>query len=123
MATWEDSVIIITYDENGGRMCFRRGAIDSTEYETVSILKLIERRFNLAPLSSRDADPNINDLTHALDLLELRARPRLNLTHHLRTQKIAFACMESASCRPGFTTFIAVPAKAVRNSWRRVSRS
>ena len=45
----------------------RSGAIDSTEYETVSILKLIERRFNLAPLSSRDADPNINDLTHALD--------------------------------------------------------
>ena len=45
----------------------RRGAIDSTEYETVSIPKLIERRFNLAPLSSRDADPNINDLTHALD--------------------------------------------------------
>ena len=67
MATWEDSVIIITYDENGGRMCFRRGAIDSSEYETVSILKLIERRFNLVPLSSRDADPNINDLTHALD--------------------------------------------------------
>jgi hypothetical protein len=90
MATWEDFVIIITYDENGGRMCFRRcartagvlacafpaslshhllagAAIDSTEYETVSILKLIERRFNLAPLSSRDADPNINDLTHALD--------------------------------------------------------
>ena len=26
-------------------MCFRRGAIDSTEYETVSILKLIDRRF------------------------------------------------------------------------------
>ena len=45
----------------------RRGAIDSTEYETVSILKLIERRFNLAPLCSRDADPNINDLTYALD--------------------------------------------------------
>jgi phospholipase C len=45
----------------------RRGAIDSTEYETVSILKLIERRFNLAPLSSRDADPQINDLTNALN--------------------------------------------------------
>jgi len=44
----------------------RRGATDSTEYETVSILKVIERHFNLAPLSSRDADPNINDLTHAL---------------------------------------------------------
>jgi acid phosphatase len=89
---WEDCVIIITYDENGGRWdhvvppvrtdgwgvgvrvpCIvispfaRTGAIDSTEYETVSILKLIERRFNLAPLSSRDADANINDLTHALD--------------------------------------------------------
>ena len=45
----------------------RRGAIDSTEYETVSILKLIERRFNLGPLSSRDGDPNINDLTNALN--------------------------------------------------------
>ena len=44
----------------------RRGYIDSTEYETVSILKLIERRFNLAPLSARDADPKINDLTHTL---------------------------------------------------------
>jgi hypothetical protein len=32
----------------------------------VSILKLIERRFNLAPLSARDADPKINDLTHTL---------------------------------------------------------
>jgi hypothetical protein len=29
-------------------------------------LKLIERRFNLAPLSARDADPKINDLTHTL---------------------------------------------------------
>jgi hypothetical protein len=29
-------------------------------------LKLIERRFHLAPLSARDADPKINDLTHTL---------------------------------------------------------
>jgi phospholipase C len=90
---WKDSVIIITYDENGGRWDHvvppvrndhwgvgvrvpaiivspfsRDGGIDNTEYETVSILKLIERRFHLAPLSSRDADPNINDLTHALGL-------------------------------------------------------
>lgn len=88
---WEDCVIIITYDENGGRWDHvpppvrkdgwgvgvrvptiiispfaQRGVIDSTEYETVSILKLIERRFNLAPLSSRDADPKINDLTRIL---------------------------------------------------------
>jgi phospholipase C len=91
---WEDCVIIITYDENGGRWDHvvppvrkdgwgtgvrvpgivispfaKRGAIDSTEYETVSILKLIERRFNLAPLSSRDADVDhlIGDLTNALN--------------------------------------------------------
>jgi phospholipase C len=88
---WRDCVIVITYDENGGRWDHvappvrqdgwgvgvrvpaivispfaRRGGIDSTEYETVSILKLIERRFNLAPLSVRDADPKINDLTHTL---------------------------------------------------------
>jgi phospholipase C len=90
---WRDCVIIITYDENGGRWDHvvppvrndhwgvgvrvptiivspfsQGGGIDNTEYETVSILKLIERRFHLAPLSSRDADPNINDLTHALGL-------------------------------------------------------
>jgi acid phosphatase len=90
---WEDCVIIITYDENGGRWDHvvppvrtdgwgvgvrvptiivspftKHGGIDNTEYETVSILKLIERRFHLAPLSSRDKDPKINDLTHALGL-------------------------------------------------------
>ena len=78
---WKDCVIIITYDENGGRWDHvvppvradgwgvgvrvpaiiispfaRHGAIDSTEYETVSILKLIERRFYLAPFLSRDAE-------------------------------------------------------------------
>jgi phospholipase C len=88
---WKDCVIIITYDENGGRWDHvappvrrdgwgvgvrvpgivispfaRSGFIDNTEYETVSILKLIEHRFNLAPLTSRDADPTINDLTEAL---------------------------------------------------------
>jgi phospholipase C len=90
---WRNCVIIITYDETGGRWdhvippvradgwglgtrvpaiivspFVRRGVIDSTEYETVSILKLIERRFDLAPLSPRDKDPKINDLTHALGL-------------------------------------------------------
>jgi acid phosphatase len=88
---WRDCVIIITYDENGGRWDHvappvrkdrwgvgvrvpgivispfaRGGVIDSTEYETVSILKLIERRFNLAPLALRDADSAVNDPTHAL---------------------------------------------------------
>jgi phospholipase C len=88
---WKDCVIIITYDENGGRWDHavppvrtdhcgvgvrvpsiiispfaRRGFIDHTEYETVSILKLIERRFDLAPLALRDADPAVNDLSQAL---------------------------------------------------------
>jgi phospholipase C len=88
---WSDCVIIITYDQNGDRWDHvapplrqdrwgvgvrvpgivispfaREGVIDSTEYETVSILKLIERRFYLAPLALRDADSAINDLTHAL---------------------------------------------------------
>jgi phospholipase C len=88
---WKDTVIIITYDENGGRWDHvtppkmadgwglgtrvptiivsrftEGGHVDSTQYETVSILKLIERRFSLAPLSSRDANPAVNDLTAAL---------------------------------------------------------
>lgn len=88
---WRDAVIVITYDENGGRWDHvtppvmpdrwglgtrvpglivspfsRGGRIDSTPFETVSILKLIERRFGLAPLSARDANPAVNDLTEAL---------------------------------------------------------
>jgi phospholipase C len=45
----------------------RGGNIDGTQYETVSILKLIERRFRLAPLSARDANPAVNDLTQVFD--------------------------------------------------------
>jgi phospholipase C len=92
---WRDAVIVITYDENGGRWDHvtppvmpdrwglgtrvpglivspfaRGGRIDSTPLETVSILKLIERRFGLAPLSTRDANPAVNDLTEALKLDE-----------------------------------------------------
>jgi phospholipase C len=54
------TIVVSPFSQNGG--------IDNTEYETVSILKLIERRFHLPPLSSRDADPSINDLTPALGL-------------------------------------------------------
>jgi phospholipase C len=89
---WRDTAIIITYDENGGRwdhvppparadgwgagtrvptIVISRftegGFIDDTEYETVSILKLIERRFGLPPLAARDANPAVNDLTHVFD--------------------------------------------------------
>jgi phospholipase C len=92
---WKDCVIIVTYDENGGRWdhvvppvrsdgwgvgvrvpgivispFVGKGVIDDHEYETVSILKLIERRFGLAPLSSRDADPAVSDLTTVLQFNE-----------------------------------------------------
>lgn len=88
---WKDSVIVITYDENGGRWDHAvppvrpdgwgvgarvpgivispfsgGGYIDSNEHETVSILKLIERRYNLAPLAARDANPAVSDLTSTL---------------------------------------------------------
>jgi phospholipase C len=87
----KDTVIVITYDENGGRWDHvvppvrpdgwgvgtrvpgivispwsRGGVIDHNEYETVSILKLIERRFHVTPLSARDANPAVSDLTSAL---------------------------------------------------------
>ena len=87
---WKDSVVIVTYDENGGTWdhvappivdkwgpgtriptiivspMAKRGFVDHTPYDTTSILKLIETRFQLPPLTSRDA--GANDLTNALDL-------------------------------------------------------
>jgi phospholipase C len=87
---WKDTVVIVTYDENGGYWDHvpprkidqwgpgmrvptilvspfaRKGFVDKTYYDTISILKLIETRFGLAPLGTRDA--NANDLTEALDL-------------------------------------------------------
>ncbi len=89
---WKDSIVIITYDENGGRWDhvappvkdrwgpgtrvpaivispFRRAAaVDHTEYDTTSILKLIERRFELEPLGDRDR--NAGDLTNAIESFE-----------------------------------------------------
>lgn len=77
----KDALVIVTYDENGGFWdhvappvidrkwgpgtrvpailvgpFVKRGFVDHTQYETVSILSLIEKRFNLAPLASRDRD-------------------------------------------------------------------
>jgi phospholipase C len=90
-SVWRDSVIIITYDENGGRWDHvappvmpdhwglgtrvptivvspfsSGGVIDSRQFETVSILKFIEHRFGLAPLSDRDANPAVNDISAVL---------------------------------------------------------
>src|SRR5262249_17439574 len=76
---WDDTAIIITYDEQGGRWDHvpppvidrwgpglrvptiiispfaRKGFVDHTQYETASILRLIETRWQLEPLSTRDA--------------------------------------------------------------------
>ncbi|HWB65113.1 MAG TPA: alkaline phosphatase family protein [Chitinophagales bacterium] len=84
---WDSTAIIITYDENGGRWDHaappvidrwgpgtrvpaivispfaRRGYVDHTQYETTSVLKFIETRYGLKPLSTRDA--NANDLLNA----------------------------------------------------------
>ena len=43
----------------------RNDYIDHEQYETVSILKLLEFRFSLQPLAARDADPAVNDLVDA----------------------------------------------------------
>jgi phospholipase C len=90
---WSSAVIIVTYDENGGfwdhvpppivdrwgpglrvptliiSPFARRGFVDHTFYDTTSILKMIETRYDLAPLAERDA--HANDLLHSLNLYGL----------------------------------------------------
>jgi len=81
--SWKDCVIIITYDENGGfwdhvappvidrkwgpgtrvpgiiiSPFAKKGFIDHEQYETVSILTLIEKRWKLKPLNKRDRKAN-----------------------------------------------------------------
>jgi len=85
----KDAVVILTYDENGGfwdhvappvidkwgpglripaiiiSPFAKKGFVDHTQYETVSILAFIERRWGLPPLNSRDK--NANPLLNAFD--------------------------------------------------------
>ena len=87
---WKDTLIIYTYDENGGRWDHvappagdrwgpgsrvptiiispfaRKGYVDHTQYDTTSILKFVETRWGLQPLGTRDAAAN--DLRNALEL-------------------------------------------------------
>ena len=82
----KDAVIIVAYDENGGfwdhvappvidrwgpgtrvpaliiSPFAKKGFVDHTQYETVSILSFIEKRWGLQPLTDRDknADPMLN---------------------------------------------------------------
>jgi acid phosphatase len=89
---WADTAIIITYDENGGfwdhvappagdqwgpgtrvptlvvSPFAKRGFVDQTVYDTASILALIEHRWSLAPLGTRDAAAA--DLSNAFDFTQ-----------------------------------------------------
>ncbi|MEP6619986.1 MAG: alkaline phosphatase family protein [bacterium] len=89
---WKDAVIIITYDENGGfwdhvappvkdkwgpgsrvptliiSPFARKGFVDKTSYETVSILSFIEQRYHLTALGTRDAAAA--PLTNAFDFTQ-----------------------------------------------------
>jgi len=89
---WSRSAIIVTYDEGhsfwdhvappvvdrwgpGRRVpaiiispYAKRGFVDDTEYDTTSILRFIEWRWNLPPLTSRDA--NANNLLNAFDFTQ-----------------------------------------------------
>lgn len=85
--SWQDTAIILTYDENGGfwdhvpppvndpprtdrwgpsnrvptviiSPFAKKGFVDTTYYDTTSILKFIETRFKLKPLNTRDAAAN-----------------------------------------------------------------
>src|SRR5713226_5554814 len=86
---WNDTAIIITYDEHGGRWDHvappvidrwgpglrvptivispfaKKGFVDHTQYDTTSILRLIEERWNLQPLAAREAAAG--DLSTAFD--------------------------------------------------------
>lgn len=85
---WKDSLVIVTFDDSGGfydhvappkrdrygpgiriptliiSPFARKGYVDSTQYDTTSVLKLIEDKFGLRPLN--DAYKNAGDLRNAL---------------------------------------------------------
>jgi len=104
-AYWPKSVIIVTYDENGGfwdhvapphidrwgpgtripaiiiSPFARQGFVDHTVYDTTSLLRFIEWRWNLPPLAARDAAAN--NLLNAFDFtqpLPPTAAPALTAT-------------------------------------------
>lgn len=89
---WKHMMIVVTYDENGGfwdhvappkadrwgpgtrvpaiviSPYAKKGYVDSSTYDTTSILKLVTRRFGLKPLDGFKTRKNVGDLTNALDL-------------------------------------------------------
>ena len=95
---WRDTAIIVTYDENGGFWDhvpppvvdrwgpgtriptlvfspFAGRGVDSTPYDTTAILKLIEKRWNLPALSTRDA-AQADMSEHAFNFGRAKVPPR-----------------------------------------------
>lgn len=88
-AAWPSTLIVVTYDENGGfwdhvppprgdrwgpgtriptiiiGSMVKKGFVDKTAYDTTSILKLITRRFALEPLPGVRA--SVGDLSNAIE--------------------------------------------------------
>jgi acid phosphatase len=86
---WDDTAIIVTYDEHGGQWDHvppphvdrwgpgsrvptiviskfaKKNFVDSTQYDTTSILKTIEVRYGLTNLTTRDL--NVRDMSAAFD--------------------------------------------------------
>lgn len=89
---WKDTAIFITYDDYGGwydhvpppkidrwgpgarvpllviSPWAKKAFVDHTQYDTTSLLKFIETRWNLTPLGTRDAATN--DLSNAFDFAQ-----------------------------------------------------
>jgi phospholipase C len=87
--SFKDTIVIVTFDDTGGfwdhvappkgdrfgpgeripaviiSPFAKKGFVDHTTYDTTSILKLIETKYDLKPLTDRDA--KANDLTNALE--------------------------------------------------------
>jgi acid phosphatase len=127
---WRDTAIIITYDENGGRWDHvappagdrwgpgtrvpaiiispfaRRGFVDHTVYDTTSILKFIETRWQLAPLGARDAAAN--NLASAFDFTQAAAAmssdPGMVAAGPTRSDRLAPGCTNVVLTFPPGTT-------------------
>jgi acid phosphatase len=94
---WQDTAIFITYDDYGGwydhvpppvidrwgpgarvpllviSPYAKKQFVDHTQYDTTSLLKFIETRWNLQPLATRDAATN--DLSNAFDFSQTPTTP------------------------------------------------
>ena len=133
---WADTAIIVTYDEHGGAWDHvappagdrwgpgsrvpaivispfaRRGFVDHTPYDTTSILKTIELRWNLAPLGTRDAQ--VNDLRNAFDFASPVALPR---TGGERGVPVFYGLVGVATL-----VLCGIALRAARAEWRRATR-